>query len=148
MTFDKSRVYTTLNADELKIGSKVVVANNLEDLMVFVERGTGSIKTVVGIAPCRLEYRFITENENKDEFCSSLVYLVEELQEQGLKWTDLNLGDVVRNKSCNLFFVVTGIDTNIKAGTHIHLAAYNKGGGWLTDEELKDWELVTESNNG
>lgn len=32
MDFDKSRVFTTLNADELEIGSKVIVANTLRAL--------------------------------------------------------------------------------------------------------------------
>ena len=32
MEFDKSRVFTTVNADELKVGSKVIVADNLASL--------------------------------------------------------------------------------------------------------------------
>ena len=32
MEFDKSRVYTALNADELKVGSKVIVADNIANL--------------------------------------------------------------------------------------------------------------------
>ena len=32
MEFDKSRVYTALNADELKVGSKVIVADTLQGL--------------------------------------------------------------------------------------------------------------------
>ena len=32
MEFDKSRVYTALNADELKIGSKVLVSNCISTL--------------------------------------------------------------------------------------------------------------------
>jgi len=37
MTFDKSRVYTALNADELKIGSKVILGNTLSELKEAVE---------------------------------------------------------------------------------------------------------------
>ena len=37
MTFDKSKVYTALNADELKVGSKCIFANCLADLMDAVE---------------------------------------------------------------------------------------------------------------
>lgn len=37
MTFDKSRVYTALNADELKIGSKVILGNTLTELKEAVE---------------------------------------------------------------------------------------------------------------
>ena len=37
MEFDKSRVYTALNADELKIGSKVILGNTLSELKEAVE---------------------------------------------------------------------------------------------------------------
>ena len=37
MEFDKSRVYTALNADELPIGSKCFFANNLAELKTYVE---------------------------------------------------------------------------------------------------------------
>ena len=37
MEFEKSRVYTALNADELQIGSKCFFANNLAELKIYVE---------------------------------------------------------------------------------------------------------------
>ena len=37
MTFDKSRVYTALNADELKVGSEVYVSDNMYYLKKCVE---------------------------------------------------------------------------------------------------------------
>lgn len=37
MEFDKSRVYTALNADELCAGSKCVFANSLGELQLFVQ---------------------------------------------------------------------------------------------------------------
>lgn len=37
MTFDKSRVYTALNADKLQIGSKVILSNVLSELKEAVE---------------------------------------------------------------------------------------------------------------
>ena len=37
MQFDKSKVYTALNADELKIGSKVLLADTLSELKRLVE---------------------------------------------------------------------------------------------------------------
>ena len=37
MEFDKSKVYTALNADELPIGSKCIFADNLTDLKKYVE---------------------------------------------------------------------------------------------------------------
>ena len=38
MEFDKNRVYTALNADELKVGSTVIVANDLQSLREEVEK--------------------------------------------------------------------------------------------------------------
>ena len=43
MTFDKSRVYTALNAEELKEGSKIIGADNLADLRNQVERGADTL---------------------------------------------------------------------------------------------------------
>ena len=37
MEFDKSRVYTAVNADELQIGSKVILGNTLSELKEAVE---------------------------------------------------------------------------------------------------------------
>lgn len=38
MEFDKSRVYTSVNADELKVGSEVICANNLDSLKCKVKQ--------------------------------------------------------------------------------------------------------------
>lgn len=40
MEFDKSRVYTALNADEVKPGSRVIVADDLDALRKKVEKDT------------------------------------------------------------------------------------------------------------
>lgn len=40
MEFDKSRVYTALNADEVKPGSRVIVADDLDTLRKKVEKDT------------------------------------------------------------------------------------------------------------
>ena len=37
MDFDKSKVYTSLNADELKVGSKVYVSDNIAYLRECIE---------------------------------------------------------------------------------------------------------------
>ena len=57
MTFDKSRVYTALNADEVKPGSKGYFANTVEDMKKLVSRGTG-LKEVFKIEPEDYSYRF------------------------------------------------------------------------------------------
>ena len=48
MEFDKSRVYTALNADELKVGSTVIVANDLRSLRTKVEKFDNSYKVQLG----------------------------------------------------------------------------------------------------
>jgi len=47
MEFDKSRVYTALNADELKVGSTVIVANDLRRLRVKVEKFDNSYRILL-----------------------------------------------------------------------------------------------------
>ena len=71
MEFDKSRVYTSLNADELKAGDKVIVANTLKDL-----------KSAVDTALYVYELTDILTESSEDRFfandrCYLLAYLVE-----------------------------------------------------------------------
>ena len=60
MEFDKSRVYTAVNADELKIGSKCFFADSLGELRSYVEGDCteGVLKEIVGENE---EERFISE---------------------------------------------------------------------------------------
>jgi hypothetical protein len=65
MKFDKSRVYTALNADKLNINDEVIVADNLYLLMEKVrERSKESIRKIREIKPNYYESRFqITTGE-------------------------------------------------------------------------------------
>ena len=45
MEFDKSRVYTALNADELQIGSKCIFADTVKGLRRRVEEDTNCVET-------------------------------------------------------------------------------------------------------
>lgn len=51
MTFDKSRVYTALNADELKIGSKCFFADTIQDLRIKMqsEGVDGGVEELTGL---------------------------------------------------------------------------------------------------
>lgn len=75
MEFDKSRVYTSLNADELKAGDKVIVADDLATLRDFVL----GIDTdpwygiITEILPDKVAKRFVTEGD----IVRNLAYLVE-----------------------------------------------------------------------
>lgn len=71
---------------------------------------------------------------------STVILDVEPYTEGGLKWTDLKLGDKIkklRGECCGDKGMVTYIDVNTKGSMHI-LA----GSCWISDDELKDWELA------
>ena len=78
MTFDKSRVYTALNADELKAGDKVFVADNIADMKkrVTSDKYTEYIDCLDHISSEDDQYRFVTV----DGACA-LAYLVERAED-------------------------------------------------------------------
>lgn len=125
--FDKSRVYTAANADELKEGSKVCVADNLSELKSRLYRGKTATLSKIQSEDCL--YRFCVENCN-----FALAYLIEPPKEKVLKWTDLKVGDVIRTKD--------GTETDLV----IRIRKYSDGGHinigyWLEDDALgKYWE--------
>lgn len=136
MDFDKSRVYTALNADEVKVGSKVVCANTIKDLKRKVAEN--EITEIKGIKDDCYENRFSAWFDD-DLLGYALAYLISEPDEKKLKWTDLKIGDVIRNKLGNLTCIVTCIDT---FDTKRHIAV--GGCDWLPDETLEEWEKVEE----
>lgn len=71
MKFDKARVYTALNADELKVGSKVICGNTLMELKKNVHYAE-DIKHLKRINDEFKEYRFYC---GADSY--SLAYLIE-----------------------------------------------------------------------
>lgn len=77
MEFDKSKVFTVVNADELKLGSIGYFANSLQSLETQVEQEEDTATTLIGVVPGN-NYPFIEESENK--YC--LFYLVEEPEEK------------------------------------------------------------------
>lgn len=134
MEFDKSKVYTALNADELKIGSKVIVGDTVEALRNRVQNGTTPL-TLSEIRRDSYERRFRVEEYTEPESVFSFVYLVSEPEEKKLKWTDLKIGDIVTNGTRT--YMVIGIDSKGKYGSHILF-----GNEWITDGDLRDWEKV------
>lgn len=71
MEFDKSKVYTSVNADELKIGSKCIFADSLSHLKKYVSEDYEP-DTLIGVYPENSPIRF----EGKGEFLHLLAYLV------------------------------------------------------------------------
>lgn len=130
MEFDSSKVYTALDADDLKVGSNVVVAEDLAHLRVFVHDNV----------TCILEK--VLNEENAARFVAykgeaySLAYLVSEPEEKKLELTDLKVGDVVRHKESGVEYVITAIDKRNNC-----FFAYS----WHRDSFLEECEKVEDN---
>jgi len=135
MEFNKSRIYTAVNADELKVGSKVYVADSLADLQKEVSNACKQrIHTIVKILPPDNNPRFKASNVESVIFYWHFVYLIEE--PYSLKWTDLKIGDIIRSKDGRKTRMVTGVDID-NSNLHIVTDMY------ISDEELAEkWEKV------
>ena len=232
MEFDKSKVYTALNADELKIGSKVIVGDTVDALRNRVQNGTTPL-TLSEIRRDSYERRFRVEEYTEPESVFSFAYLVSEPEEtwivyvcrsknvepyltacrsdrweivqkdygaktklfegtddesdkwyearrdltdviaawedgkqiqwlrvnewedvkdnkplwdpanvyrvkpEGLKWTDLMIGDIIQDKNHTESMMVIGIDYRKESKCHIYTAAI-----MLDDDDLNYWEKV------
>ena len=79
MEFDKSKVYTALNADELKIGSKIIVGDNLSELKESVLKHRLP-KIIKKIESEDNEHRFLCN----DDFHYALAYLMGESRQMSL----------------------------------------------------------------
>lgn len=137
MEFDKTRVYTALNADELKVGSRVIIGNTIEELKNRVQNGTTPL-TLSEIRSDSYEKRFKVE-EYEEDSVFSFIYLISEPEEKKLNWTDLKLGDVVKQKGGTISYLIVGIDSEGTGGSHILI-----GKTWVGDVKLCDFVKVEE----
>lgn len=78
MEFKKENVYTALNADELKAGDSVIVADDLVYLKTLVERGL-ALSTIKEIYDGNYQRRFTVAGDN---YAYNLAYLVERVGEK------------------------------------------------------------------
>jgi hypothetical protein len=129
MEFDIKRVYSPVNADELKPGSKVIVADTFEALKTRVMTDNDSYILEHVREEGYVDRFGISENSNW-----VLAYLISEPEEKKLKVSDLKLGDIVRHKSGNLEYLVIGID-------HSENEVFF-GDDWSDDTDLINWEKV------
>lgn len=135
MEFQKERVFTAINADELKVGSQVIVGDSISELKDKIKKG-GYDVPLYGISDESESNRFLIGD------CSySLAYLISESEEKKLKWTDLELGDIITNgtKKAIVTYINTACDSKF-FDCHILAGGYE----WLSDDELKDWEKSEE----
>lgn len=79
MEFDKSRIYTVVNADEVKLGSAGYFADNIYSLQQAVQHNDrecfGKVDCIKGIST---GFRFVADNGT----CFSLFYFIEEQEEK------------------------------------------------------------------
>lgn len=107
MNFDKSKIYTSVNADEVKIGSKGYFADTLTVLEECVRYGdSDGIRELGGITDPLCLYRF---RSTPDNVTWNLFYLVEEPEEEEFctyrelaKWLMYGTGEYLRNNSCTV----------------------------------------------
>ena len=82
MEFDKSRIYTVVNADEVKLGSAGYFADNIYSLQQVVKHNDrecfGKVDCIKDIST---GFRFVADNGT----CFSLFYLIEEQEEKKLR---------------------------------------------------------------
>lgn len=84
MKFDKSKVYTALNADEVKVGSKGYYADCPKALEERVNSDNKTYyDTLIGITPTSEVYRFKIGAAFSSEY--ALFYLVEEPEKKKLR---------------------------------------------------------------
>ena len=78
MEFDKSRVYTALNADELQIGSKCIFANSIKEIKDCLQTRFFNIETLTKIKDEAYCARFIIHNHSlHQDMDYALAYLIE-----------------------------------------------------------------------
>lgn len=83
MEFDKARVFTPFNCDEVKVGSKGIVADSKPELLTYVTRSDGQdlfeLKDIDTSPNCSLPFSACIEGFNTSHY--EYFYLVEEPQE-------------------------------------------------------------------
>src|SRR5574344_83532 len=123
MEFDKAKVYTALNSDDLHAGDKVVLADSLLRLKKNIS--LDRIEVLENVLNESYLYRF---SKGMNNF--NLAYLVERKKEQKyIPWTvetcPLKCGDVVIRTSGNkhIEFLIQGIDKSeeVTYGTRVQL---------------------------
>lgn len=137
MEFDKSRVYTALNADELEVGSKVIVADTLQGLKDRLNKSASDENYTIrigGILPETEIHRFKTSLGNN----YPLAYLISPPKEPKYKpFSDTEtalriiaehggwVSDVNEEDEKETFSFITGVNTDCHGYLYILI-----GGMW------------------
>lgn len=91
MKFDIAKVYTAINASQVKVGSKVYAAETLTDLKKYVKQNDSALLLVVtDIKSEAYPNRFATESLDKKTQCNyQICYVVEEPTEGRCTYKEL-----------------------------------------------------------
>jgi len=139
MEFDRDRVYTAFEADELKTGSIVILANTPEELKRYVNE----IEYVTPLEHHVYRLEIIQPPCNSARFSAlnrsyNFAYLISEPEEKKLKWTDLKRGDGIRSKRTGIEYTIVAFDKREDISFHVRTVEC-----WITDNELAEyWEKV------
>ena len=116
MEFDKSRVFSAVNADELKIGSRVILGDSLSELIEAVEAETeAAIQNLMIIHGENMSFRFTGDKYHSGR----LAYLIEPPVEPKYKPFESiekameaikKHGGWVKDKKNNVQLLVVGFD--------------------------------------
>lgn len=113
MELDKHRIYTVVNADEVKLGSKGYFADNIYCLQQAVQHnGEGYFGKVEGIKDINTGFRFVADNGT----CFSLFYFAEEPEEKKYRpyhnTAEIPSGALLKIvvSSDNTKFLITAVD--------------------------------------
>ena len=87
MEFDKNKVYTAANADEVKVGSKGFFADSLAGLRLDVFSEYTTLRELTDVYNEHVDHRFET-NDGGNIDVYNLFYLVEEPQEKKSSLSD------------------------------------------------------------
>lgn len=106
MKFDKSKVYTAVNADEVKIGSMGFFADNIENLQDVIENEDKSFfGKITEIRSPSENFRFIKLDADGSSLNYNLFYLVSEPKEKKYrpyKDTDEMIEDFLKRFNSNV----------------------------------------------
>lgn len=127
MEFDKTKLYSILNADKVKVGSKGYFSDNLVELKFDIEFGSISVSTLQSIETNN-EFPFTT-NSCKSQF----FYLVEEPKEKKYR----------PYKNCDEFIADFKKRWRKYSGVKFHENAMSLPFIWLKEKCSDDKFLIT-----
>lgn len=136
MEFDKDKVFTALNADELKIGSKVIVASSIgtlkERVAAYYDSSDVDYVTIIkNIEIEKCDNRFTVAANDFIANYYPLAYLISE--PNSVKCEDLKIGDIISDGKMD--YMVLGLNHSGGSVSDVFLPCI----GWRCDANLKNF---------